>query len=78
MCALNRKRAALAVAPNVAVAQPSHNAACAPSLAHQPKHKATMAAPVVWPLSRAKAIMPLAPLLRERGLLDKMAFKLGD
>jgi hypothetical protein len=29
-----------------------------------PKHKATSAAPVAWPSSRAVAITPLAPPLR--------------
>ena len=78
MWALKRKRDALKTAAKLAVKQPNHKAACAPLWSNQAKQHATKAAPMVWPLRRAKAIMPLPPLLRSGGVLDMMALRLGD
>ena len=39
---------------------------------------ATRAAPLAWPVRRASATMPPAPLLREGGALAMMARKFGD
>ena len=43
-----------------------------------PKHSATNAAPLVCPIRRASAIMPLAPPLRSGGAADISARKFGD
>ena len=78
MWELKRKRVALTAAANAAVTQPKIKAVVAPAAPYQPKHKATKAAPVVWPVSLAMATMPLALPLRCDGTLVMMALRLGD
>ncbi|QKM50299.1 hypothetical protein B7760_04361 [Burkholderia glumae] len=67
--------ATLAAAENPA---PSANASVGPCRPAIPKHSATSAAPVACPISRAVAMIPLAPPLRSGGALAISAFRFGD
>ena len=68
-------RAVLATAARAAKTAPSARAQVGPAAPARPKHRATSAAPVVWPINRAMAITPLAPPLRSGGAL---AIAVGD
>jgi hypothetical protein len=69
-----RKLIPLPVAANTA---PSTSASVAPSRPARPKQRAASAAPIVCPVRRAVATMPLAPPLRSAGALDIKAFMFG-
>ena len=72
---INRRK--LITLPSPANPAPSASASVAPSWPARPKHSAANAAPVVCPIRRAVATMPLALPLRCGGALDMMAFMLG-
>ena len=63
--------------PSAANPAPSASASVAPSRPARPKHNAASAAPMVWPVRRAVATMPLAPPLRPGGALDMIALMFG-
>src|SRR5882724_8753207 len=71
------KRRKLITHPSAAKPAPSASASAAPSRPARLKHRAASAAPVVCPIRRAVATMPLALPLRCGGALDIMAFILG-
>lgn len=57
---------------------PSISASVGPWRPAIPNDSATSAAPVACPISRAVAMIPLAPPLRSGGALDISAFRFGD
>src|ERR1700733_2649632 len=69
-----RKLMTLPMAANPA---PSASATVAPSRPASTKQNAVSAAPIVCPVRRAVATMPLAPPLRPGGALDMIALKFG-
>src|ERR1700732_5244814 len=71
------RRKKLITLPTAANPAPSASASVAPSRPASPKHNAASAAPIVWPVRRAVATMPLAPPLRSGGALDISALRLG-
>ena len=71
------RRRLLITHPTVANAAPSTSAAVAPSRPARPKQSAASAAPLVCPVRRAVATMPLALPLRSAGALDIRAFMFG-
>src|ERR1700732_2404634 len=70
-------RKKLITLPTAANPAPSASASVAPSRPARPKHNAASAAPMVWPVRRAVATMPLAPPLRSGGALDIRALMFG-
>src|SRR3984885_8996836 len=76
-CALTASRRKLITLPSAANPAPSASATVAPSRSARPKHNAASAAPVVCPVRREVATMPLALPLRPAGALDISAFMFG-
>ena len=76
-CAFAIRRRLLITQPSAAKAAPSTSAIVAPSRPARPKHSAASAAPLVCPIRRAVATMPLALPLRPAGALDIKAFMFG-
>src|ERR1700739_4224763 len=64
------KRRKLITLPSAAKPAPSDSASVAPSRPARTKHSAASAAPMVCPVRRAVATMPLALPLRSGGALD--------
>lgn len=76
-CEVATNRSALIPDPTAAKTAPSTSATVAPSRPTRPKQSAASAAPIVCPIRRAVATMPLALPLRSEGALDIKAFMFG-